>query len=234
MNIDPRTIKELLQLQMLNKMDAIMGGSLAGSEANKSDFSELFNNILGQATGGKSTLDGSLQQSAGKTSLKPLSMNAAFGFSSPNRVDSLSINSMKASSELDPLIQDASRRNGVQPSLVKAVINAESSFNSRAVSKAGAKGLMQLMDETGQGLGVTNPFDPTQNVHGGTKYLSNLLRKYNGNEGVALAAYNAGSGRMARLGITNDIELKEKLHLLPKETQNYVSKVMKLQREYEA
>ncbi|MFD0682645.1 MULTISPECIES: lytic transglycosylase domain-containing protein [unclassified Paenibacillus] len=233
MNIDPRTIKELLQLQMLNKMDSILGGSSAGSESNKSDFSDLFNNILGQAAGGKSTLDDTLQKSIGKASLKPLSMNTAFSFSSPNRLNSELNRSMRAS-ELDPLIVDASRRNGVEPSLVKAVIHAESSFNSQAVSKAGAKGLMQLMDETGQGLGVTNPFDPTQNVRGGTKYLSSLLQRYKGNEGVALAAYNAGSGRMARLGITNDNELMEKMHLLPKETQDYVSKVLRLQREYQA
>ncbi|MDF2962601.1 MAG: lytic transglycosylase [Paenibacillus sp.] len=233
MNIDPRTLKELLQLQMLNKMDFITGGSPESSENTNSDFSDLLNSILAQTPDSKTSNDGSFSQAGSKTALKPLHLNTAFTSASPYSIDGQLKASVKAS-ELDPLILDASRRHGVQPSLVKAVIDAESSFNSQAVSRAGAKGLMQLMDQTGQGLGVTNPFDPVQNIHGGTKYLSNLLQKYNGNEGVALAAYNAGSGRMARLGITNDNELMEKLHLLPQETQNYVSKVMRLQREYEA
>lgn len=232
MNIDPRTIKELLQLQMLNKMDSIMGGSPASGETTDSDFSELLNGLLAQnSEGSPSVSEDAFQQAGVKTALKPLGIHSAFA--SPVSYNG-QLNISAKASELDPLILEASRRHGVQPSLVKAVIDAESSFNSQAVSKAGAKGLMQLMDETGKGLGVTNPFDPEQNIHGGTKYLSNLLQKYNGNEGVALAAYNAGSGRMTRLGISNDSELMDKLHLLPKETQNYVSKVMRLQREYEA
>ncbi|MBU7320151.1 lytic transglycosylase domain-containing protein [Paenibacillus sp. SM 69] len=137
-------------------------------------------------------------------------------------------------SAYEPLIQEASRRFGVEPSVVKAVIHAESSFNANAVSGAGAKGLMQLMDATGQGLGVDNPFDPAQNIHGGTRYLSNLISKYGGSLGTALAAYNAGPTRLDRLGIRNDQDLAEKLHLLPNETQQYVRKVLALKEHYEA
>ncbi|WP_159883885.1 lytic transglycosylase domain-containing protein [Paenibacillus puerhi] len=132
----------------------------------------------------------------------------------------------------EELIQGASQTYGVESSLVKAVIEAESSFNPNAVSRAGAKGLMQLMDDTGAGLGVTDPFDPAQNIAGGTKYLSNLLMKYNGNPSVALAAYNAGSGRVDRLGIRTDQDLEGKLHLLPAETQKYVRKVLELQNDF--
>jgi soluble lytic murein transglycosylase-like protein len=116
--------------------------------------------------------------------------------------------------------------------LVKAVIHSESSFNPYAVSSSGAKGLMQLMDGTGEGMGVTDPFDPAQNIEGGTRYLAGLLRKYNGNEGVALAAYNAGPGRVDRLGIRTDADLKEKLHLLPLETRQYVDKVLSRKQQY--
>ena len=158
-------------------------------------------------------------------SLKPLSFNP--GFASVSGV------ATGKASGYDQLIHDASRRHGVESSLVKAVIDAESSFDTRAVSRAGAKGLMQLMDSTGKSLGVSDPFDPAQNIQGGTQYLSNLLQKYNGNRGVALAAYNAGPGRIDRLGITNDQQLMANMHLLPNETQNYVNKVMKLQRNYE-
>jgi soluble lytic murein transglycosylase-like protein len=231
MSIDPRMIKELLQLQMLNQ---ITGRSSSKSEESTSDFSELLDSLMSGAIGSQSETDDAVQAAGGtRAAMKPLNdMYGMLGLGAFNNVSG-KLNQAAQASELDPIITEASLRNGVQASLVKAVIDAESSFNSQAVSRAGAKGLMQLMDATSRGLGVTNPFDPEQNIHGGTQYLSNLLQKYDGNQGVALAAYNAGSGRMARLGIANDNELMEKLHLLPKETQNYVSKVMRLQRQYE-
>jgi soluble lytic murein transglycosylase-like protein len=91
---------------------------------------------------------------------------------------------------------------------------------------------MQLMDDTARGLGVTDSFDAQQNIHGGTKFLKYLLQKYNGNEAVALAAYNAGPGRIDQLGITNDRELKAKYKLLPRETQDYVMRVMEKKQNY--
>ena len=94
-------------------------------------------------------------------------------------------------SDFDQLIAEASERYGVDPSLVKAMIKVESNFDSRAVSPAGAKGLMQLMDATGKQLGVADPFDPRQNVEGGVAYLRQMLDRY-GDVSLALAAYNAG------------------------------------------
>ncbi|MNZ86997.1 Membrane-bound lytic murein transglycosylase C precursor [compost metagenome] len=129
-------------------------------------------------------------------------------------------------SDYDSLIEQASAKYGVDESLIRAVIQTESGFNQDAVSSAGAKGLMQLMDGTARGLGVSNSFDPAQNINGGTKYLSLLLQKYNGNEQVALAAYNAGPGRVDRAGIRTNEELIEKLEALPEETQRYVAKVL--------
>src|SRR5690606_10227952 len=129
-------------------------------------------------------------------------------------------------SDYDTLIEQASAKYGVDESLIRAVIQTESGFNQDAVSSAGAKGLMQLMDGTARGLGVSNSFDPAQNINGGTKYLSLLLQKYNGNEQVALAAYNAGPGRVDRAGIRTNEELIEKLEALPEETQRYVAKVL--------
>lgn len=226
MNINPNTMKELLQLQLLNKMSFLSDNDQAGDMGDAGSFSDLLNDILSQASG-----DGDASSAAANvSSLKPMAYNPKLALLSQDGSEELS----GQETAYDSIIQQASRFHGVEPSLVKAVIAAESSFNTRAVSGAGAKGLMQLMDQTGRGLGVTNPYDPSQNIQGGTRYLSNLLSKYNGNQGVALAAYNAGPGRVDRLGITSDEELMAKLHLLPSETQRYVNKVMKLKQQYEA
>ncbi|OMD43593.1 lytic transglycosylase domain-containing protein [Paenibacillus odorifer] len=132
----------------------------------------------------------------------------------------------------DDLIQTASAKYGVPVDLIKAVIDTESSFNPNVVSSAGAKGLMQLMDGTARGLGVSDSFDPAQNIDGGVRYLSYQLKRFDGQEKMALAAYNAGPGRVINLGVSSDQELLEKLTLLPKETQSYITKIERARAQY--
>ncbi|UQZ32911.1 lytic transglycosylase [Paenibacillus sp. PK3_47] len=134
--------------------------------------------------------------------------------------------------DYEELIQTASSKYGVPADLIKAVIDTESSFNPNVVSSAGAKGLMQLMDGTANGLGVSDPFDPAQSIDGGVRYLSYQLKRYDGEEKMALAAYNAGPGRVNKLGVSSDEELMEKLSLLPKETQAYIAKIERARAEY--
>ncbi|MGO4496956.1 lytic transglycosylase domain-containing protein [Paenibacillus sp. 2RAB27] len=219
--IDPRVLKELLQLQTMSKLSLFADNSSSSSSDETSDFSELLNTLMGQGVGmGTDPLDTSdLNQSLSN-------LPSALGALNKSYTPLQSLSQSTSVTQFEGLIGQASLKYGVDTSLVKAVIQQESSFNHQAVSSAGAKGLMQLMDGTSSGYGVTNPFDPKQNIDAGTHFLSGLLKKYNGNEGVALAAYNAGPGRVDRLGIKTDQDLLSKLQFLPKETQAYVSKVL--------
>ena len=127
----------------------------------------------------------------------------------------------KLPANLNQYIHKVAREHEVDPLLVKAVIKAESNFDPNAVSSKGAQGLMQLMPGTARDLKVSDPFDPLQNIDGGTRYLRSLLDNYKDVE-LSLAAYNAGPGRVAQNGVIPSIP----------ETQAYVAKVMATYRSY--
>lgn len=106
--------------------------------------------------------------------------------------------SLSASTDLDEIFREASETYGVPENLLKAVAKAESGFNANATSSCGAMGIMQLMPATAKSLGVTDAYNPYQNIMGGAQYLSRLLKNYNGNTTLAVAAYNAGGGAVAK------------------------------------
>ncbi len=123
---------------------------------------------------------------------------------------------------LEEIFQKASDTYGVPVYLLKAVAKAESNFNTNDVSRSGAMGIMQLMPETAEELGVENAFDPEENIMGGARYLSEKLVQYTGDVELALAAYNAGSGNVEKYGGIPPFE----------ETQNYVKKVTAYMEDY--
>ena len=126
------------------------------------------------------------------------------------------------SAKLDTLIRQSGTKHGVDPYLIFLVMEQESHFNPRVVSPKGARGLMQLMPGTGARFGVRRPFDPAQNIAGGTRYLRQLLDRFNGRVDLVLASYNAGEGAVIKYG-----------HRVPpyRETRNYVKNISKRYRQ---
>ncbi len=124
----------------------------------------------------------------------------------------------------ESVITEAANRFGVDSSLIKAVIKAESDFDHYAVSRCGAQGLMQLMPQTAYDMEVDDPFNPAENIFGGTRYLKTMLVRFKNNIALALSAYNAGP------------ENVEKYHDIPPfpETRAFIKKVLKYYRIYKA
>lgn len=180
----------------------------SNTPASSSDFDQIFQNetiIYADAAD-----DTTFMNPQGVVASKPTEAvitGTSFSDSSSN---------ITAPGNLDPIFEQAANQYGVRKDLLIAVARAESNFNASVVSGAGAIGIMQLMPETARNLGVKDPYNATDNIMGGAKYLSRLLSQYNGNISLALAAYNAGSGNVEKYGGIPPF----------KETQTYVRKIL--------
>jgi soluble lytic murein transglycosylase-like protein len=217
-NEKAKAMAEALTLQMLQTSLSLSGDSQSGSTQPLPLNSQLPSaNALLQAY--RTTIP-EAQENQPATAVPPASQNN-HEVDTPRNLTQP--HSRRDSSWLEPIIAKASRRYGVEVGLIKAVIKAESDFNPQAVSHAGARGLMQLMPATARSLGVSDSFDPEQNVMAGTRFLGDLLQRYNGNLDSALAAYNWGPGNVDR-----------RPDRLPSETRNYLAKVKQLYSSYSA
>ena len=124
--------------------------------------------------------------------------------------------------EYEDVIRKAAEQFGIEANLIKAVIRAESSFDPDAISESGAQGLMQLMPDTANDMKVDDPFDPEENIFGGTRYLSLLLQRFNQDKRLAIAAYNVGPTTVTKHNAVPPIP----------QTRRFVEKVMKFYREF--
>lgn len=147
-----------------------------------------------------------------RTGADGVTQRASRSYSTPSEMSAAELANRE---KIEDMIREVSARYRVDPALVRAVIETESHWNSGAVSRKGAQGLMQLVPGTAQELGVHNAFDPKQNLDGGVRYLRTLLERYNGDLDRALAAYNAGPHAVDRAGGVPQF----------RETRDYVHKV---------
>lgn len=196
--------------QLQARIDRVMGEPPEGLSAPATGaLAEGRSDLAGAAQSGQSPLQGSIGKAGSQTVsfVQPLN---PFG----KGADIAGVD--RAPSHLQGIIANAAREANVDPLLLEALVGVESDFNPKLVSHAGAKGLAQLMPNTAAALGVTDLFDPEQNVKGGAKFLAQMLKQFDGDQRLALAAYNAGPGAVRRAGGVP----------LYNETQRYVAKVM--------
>ena len=138
------------------------------------------------------------------------------------------VSNLTVDERIENAVQLYSNKYGVDSNLVKAIIKTESNFDPNVVSSAGAKGLMQLMPENCRDLGVEDPFNIEQNIEGGVKHIKEYIDRYDGDIEMALMAYNGGPTRMMNRGVTSI----DDIYKMPKETPNYVPKVMSYYRGF--
>lgn len=242
-------VEQIAQLTMMKNMikeslgdgmefELVYQALLDNMEATTTDegTKDIISNLANDNISGIITKSASLYGAGQNLKDIPLSLNSDLGYlnlnnnlSSISRVNSVSTTSTDSNmKQIYESVNKYSKEFGVDPNLVLSVIKAESDFNPNTTSWAGAMGLMQLMPENCVEDGVTKPYDIDDNIRGGVKQLKWLLNRFNGDTSMALMGYNAGVGTMQNRGVTST----EHIYKMPKETQNYVPKVLDYYNKY--
>ncbi len=208
---------EGIYIQKLSKFQSVLEAKAAKVGGASGAFEDILNEVeqrMGLGSTETAGVPGAYSAYAGyKGSGSPLPVSAS-------------------TSEIESAVSQAARQTGLDPALIKAVIQVESSFRTDAVSGCGAQGLMQLMPGTARSLGVTDSFDAYQNVMGGSTYLKQQLDRF-GDVRLALAAYNTGPGRIGGLDITNADDPAQYARI-SEGVRGYVDKVLKYYNQYAA
>lgn len=185
-------------------------------DAKKAEAAVAIDRLISQSNGGSVDLS-LVQRFFDQNGINiELCSNTAVNNTAASASVKLEASGLSCSAQLDAIFDEAASKYGVDAKFLKAIAKCESDFSTECTSRSGAMGIMQLMPQTAASLGVTNAYDPYQNIMGGARYISEKLAQYNGDKSLALAAYNAGSGNVAKYGGIPPF----------KETQNYVAKVM--------
>lgn len=218
----------------LNDLSSLSSlGSVLGTSSNSSSSSSAFNIMLTRLLSAISEKNKYAKTEAEKVSLEGIlstynSSVLSSGSTSINNYITADVSNLTVDERIENAVELYSNQHGVDSNLVKAIIKVESNFDPNVVSSAGAKGLMQLMPENCKALGVEDPFNIEQNIEGGVKHIKEYIDRYDGDIEMALMAYNGGPTRMMNRGVTSI----DDIYKMPKETQNYVPKVMSYYRGF--
>lgn len=218
----------------LNDLSSLSSlGSVLGTSSNSSSSSSAFNIMLTSLLSAISEKNKYAKTEAEKVSLEGIlstynSSVLSSGSTSINNYITADVSNLTVDERIENAVELYSNQHGVDSNLVKAIIKVESNFDPNVVSSAGAKGLMQLMPENCKALGVEDPFNIEQNIEGGVKHIKEYIDRYDGDIEMALMEYNGGPTRMMNRGVTSI----DDIYKMPKETQNYVPKVMSYYRGF--